>query len=32
MIGAARATVVGGRVVFHQAETAVPRKKRSAKR
>jgi dihydroorotase len=32
MVGAARATIVGGRVVWQQAETAAPRKKRSAKR
>jgi len=32
MIGAARATVVGGRVVWQQTEAAVPRRKRSAKR
>jgi dihydroorotase len=32
MFGAARATIVGGRVVWRQPEPAVPRKKRSAKR
>jgi dihydroorotase len=32
MVGAARATIVGGRVVWQQSETAATRKKRSAKR
>lgn len=32
MLGAARATIVGGRVVWQQTERSTPRRKRSAKR